>query len=112
MRFFERLFGKPRRARFAARAPNDWLAHDLNGDHWEEVTHARLFPRSPTARPGNRRARRGIVAPDRAAIPGQHLLRHSALAAPPHHRLPGSQTPRGRTTSRPGAGGLGATSRV
>src|SRR5262249_51115038 len=97
--------------RAAPRAPNSWMAYDLKGDLGEEVTHDPLFPRSPTADPPDRPAPGGLLAPDRAALPGQPLLRRPAVADRSPHRLDPTPTPSRRQSRRTGTGGLGAAPR-
>src|SRR5439155_8741042 len=75
------------------RAPHSWMAYDLKGDLGEEVTDDPLFARSPTADPRDRPAGRGLLAPDRAAVPGQPLLRRATVADLPPHRLDPTPTP-------------------
>src|SRR5262249_55775678 len=98
--------------RAAPRAPNSWMAYDLNGDLAEEVTHDPLFPRSPTADPPDRPAPGGLLAPDRAALPGQPLLRRPPVAALPPHRLDPTPTPWRRNPRQTRPGGLGAPAGV
>ena len=54
----------------------------------------------------------GTIAPDRRAVPGQRLLRHPAVAAPPHHRLGRTQAPRRRQPGRAHARGPRAAPRA
>src|SRR4029453_17609992 len=75
------------------RAPNSRMAHDLKGDPCEEVTYDPFVSRSPTADPRYGPAQGGVLAPDRASVPGQRFLHHAVVANPPQHRLPPTQTP-------------------
>ena len=56
--------------------------------------------RKPRSR--HRRAWGTARCADRPAVPGQSLLRHPAVAALPHHRLPRAQAARRRTAARVG----------
>src|SRR4029077_3489578 len=91
-----------------SRAPNSWMAYDLKGDLGEEVTDDPLFSRSPTADPRDRPAGRGLLAPDRAAVPGQPLLRRATVADLPPHRLDPTPTPSRRKPRQTRTGGFGA----
>src|SRR5439155_14691384 len=88
------------------------MAYDLKGDLCEEVTDDPLLSRSPTADPRDRPAGRGLLAPDRSAVPGQPLLRRAAVADLPPHRLDPTPTPSRRQPRRTGTGGLGAAAGV
>src|SRR5436305_14712332 len=100
--------GPTHHACFGSRAPNSWMAYDLKGDLGEEVTHDPLFARSPRADPRDRPAGRGLLAPDRSAVPGQPLLRRAAVADLPPHRLDLTPTPSRRKPRQTRTAGLGA----
>src|SRR3954452_15328250 len=94
------------------RAPNSWMAHPLREDLGKEVTDDSLFSRSPKTGPRYGPARRRLLAPDRSSLPGQHLLRHAAVATPPRHRLARTQAPWRGEPRCTRAGGPGAAPRV
>src|SRR3954447_7928236 len=73
------------------------MARHLNGGLGEEVTDDTLLPRSPTTDRRHDPAWRRDDPPDRRPVPGQHLLRHPAVAPLPQHRLGRAEaTRRGR----------------
>src|SRR5262245_16938042 len=94
----------PRRPPRPSRRPANHNGWRGAGVHGEEVTDDPFVSRSPTADPRYGPAQGGVLAPDRASVPGQRLLRDAALADPPQHRLARAQAPWRRPPGRPHAG--------